>query len=261
MNGTAGSVWQREQSINIGVIISDGNSPEMNPGTKKYKFLVSSGGTREKIDEVRSITNSSTGELGRLVCGALAEMPGCEKIFYVCGPDAAHPDTDKADVLPVSDADSAAEAVKNILSKNYVDGIVHAMAVSDYRVKSVKTSGGVELERRQKIASGKDDLLLTLEATPKIISLFSRLAPQAVLVGFKLLCGATKETLIDAAFDLLQKNNCTFVIANDKYFITESSHKAYLIDRNKNITEYHTKKEIAAGIAVKIYSTLNERRA
>jgi phosphopantothenate-cysteine ligase len=230
-------------------------------GTKKYKFLVSSGGTREKIDEVRSITNSSTGELGCLVCGALAEMPDCEKVFYVCGPDAARPDTDKADVIPVSDADSVAEAVKNILSKNDVDGIVHAMAVSDYRVKSVKTSGGVELERRQKIASGEDDLFLTLEATPKIISLFPRLAPGAVLVGFKLLCGVTKETLIEAAYDLLQKNGCAFVIANDKDFITGTSHKAYLVDKNKNISEYRTKKEIAAGIADKMYSTLNGRQA
>jgi phosphopantothenate-cysteine ligase len=230
-------------------------------GTKKYKFLVSSGGTREKIDEVRSISNSSTGELGSLVCGALEKMPDCEKVFYVCGPDAARPDTDKADVIPVSDTDSVSEAIKNILSKNDIDGIVHAMAVSDYRVKSLKTRSGVELERDQKIASGDDDLFLTLEATPKIISLFPRLAPQAVLVGFKLLCGATKETLIDAAFDLLQKNGCAFVIANDKDFITDTSHKAYLIDRNKNISEYRTKKEIAAGIADKMYSTLSGRRA
>ncbi|MDR0684858.1 MAG: phosphopantothenoylcysteine synthase [Spirochaetaceae bacterium] len=230
-------------------------------GTKRYKFLVSSGGTREKIDEARFISNSSTGELGSLAAGALAGAPDCEKVFYVCGIDAARPDTDKAEIIQVSDTDSAAEAVKNILLKNDVDGIVHAMAVSDYRVKSVKTSGGVELERGKKIASGEDDLFLTLEATPKIISLFPRLAPRALLVGFKLLCGVTTETLIDAAYDLLQKNGCAFVVANDKYSITGTSHRAYLIDKNKNITGYSTKKEIAAGIADKMYSTLRGRRA
>jgi phosphopantothenate-cysteine ligase len=234
---------------------------EISTGMKKYKFLVSSGGTRERIDEVRSITNSSTGELGSLAADALAERHTCEKIFYVCGIDAARPGTDKAEIIPVSDADSVVKAVKNILQKNHVDGIVHAMAVSDYRVKSVKTGGGAELDRRQKIASGENELVVTLEATPKVISLFSHLAPGALLAGFKLLCGVTKETLIDTAYELLQKNSCAFVIANDKKLITANSHRAFLIDKNKNVCEYGTKKEIADGIADKMYSLLDEKKA
>ncbi|MDR2802898.1 MAG: phosphopantothenoylcysteine synthase [Treponema sp.] len=226
----------------------------------KYKFLVTSGGTREKIDEARFIGNSSTGELGSLVCRALADKAACEKIFYVCGIGAAMPDTNNAEVWPVSDTDSVMEAVKNILLKNEIAGIVHAMAVSDYRVKSVKTGCGAELDRSKKIASGENELILTLEAAPKIISFFSSLAPRAVLAGFKLLCGVTKETLIDTAYDILKKNNCAFVIANDKRVITKTGHKAYLLDKNKNITEYLTKKEIACGIADKMYSLLNEKR-
>jgi phosphopantothenate-cysteine ligase len=225
---------------------------------KKYKFLVTSGGTREKIDEARFIGNSSTGELGSLICGALAGRAECEKIFYVCGMAAALPTTDKTEIIRVSDTDSAIEAVKNILSGNDVDGIFHAMAVSDYRVKSVKTRGGAELERGKKIDSDENEITLTLEATPKIISFFSRLAPCALLAGFKLLCGVSKETLVDAAYRLLQKNKCSFVIANDKNFITETGHRAYLVDKDKKITVYNTKKEIAAGAADKMYSLLNE---
>jgi phosphopantothenate-cysteine ligase len=228
---------------------------------KKYKFLVTSGGTREKIDEARFITNSSTGELGSLICGALAERPECEKIFYVCGIGAVLPRTDKAEIAPVSDTDSVIDAVKTILSKNDVDGIIHAMAVSDYRVKSIKTKDGAELERSQKISSGEKELVLTLEATPKIISFFPRLSPRAALAGFKMLCGVTKKTLIDSAYELLKKNNCEFVIANDKNFITKTGHTAYLVDKNKNISEYRTKKEIAAGISDKLYSLLNAGRA
>jgi phosphopantothenate-cysteine ligase len=225
---------------------------------KKYKFLVTSGGTREKIDEARFIGNSSTGELGSLISGALAGNALCEKIFYVCGMTAAIPDTDKAEIIRVGDTDSTIEAVKNILSNNAVDGIFHAMAVSDYRVKSVKTSAGAELERGKKINSSENEIILTLEATPKIISFFSGLAPRALLAGFKLLCGVSKETLIGAAYELLQKNKCAFVIANDKNFITETGHRAYLVDNDKNITEYATKKEIASGAADKMYSLLND---
>lgn len=228
---------------------------------KKYKFLVSSGGTREKIDEARFITNSSTGELGSLICRALAGRIECEKIFYVCGIGAALPGTGKTEIIRVSDTDSTIEAVKNILSNNAVDGIFHAMAVSDYRVKSIQTKDGAELYRGKKINSSENEIILTLEATPKIISLFSLLAPQALLAGFKLLCGVSKKTLLDAAYELLQKNKCAFVIANDKNFITETGHRAYLVDKDKNIIEYGAKKEIAAGAADKMYFLLNEERA
>jgi phosphopantothenate-cysteine ligase len=131
------------------------------------------------------------------------------------------------------------------------------MAVSDYRVKSVKTGSGVELERGKKISSSENELTLLLERAPKIISLFPKLAPRALLVGFKLLAGASKEDLVDAAYELLQKNHCAFVVANDKNLITETGHKAYMIDKNKNYVEFETKKEIAHGIADRLNTLLN----
>ncbi|MDR1256178.1 MAG: phosphopantothenoylcysteine synthase [Spirochaetaceae bacterium] len=228
------------------------------PKARKYSFLVTSGGTREKIDEVRFITNASTGALGSLVCEALARLPDCEKVFYVCGIDAARPRTDKAVIVPVSDTASVIEALTDILRNNEVDGIVHAMAVSDYRVKSVRTGCGTELERGRKISSGEGELVLVLEAAPKIISLFPLLAPRSILAGFKLLCGVTKEALIDSARALLQKNACAFVIANDKDCITETGHRAFMIDKDDNMTEYRTKKEIADGIAGKMAYLLRE---
>jgi phosphopantothenate-cysteine ligase len=219
---------------------------------RKYSFLVTSGGTREAIDEVRFITNASTGTLGSRICEALARLPDCEKVFYVCAPGAVRPCSEKAVIVPVSDTASVMTALTNILRDNEVDGIVHAMAVSDYRVRSVRTGEGRELERGRKISSSRDELILVLEASPKIISLFPRLASRAHLAGFKLLCGVTTEELIEAARALLQKNSCSFVIANDKDTITETGHRAFMIDKDGSITEYRTKKEIADGIADKM---------
>jgi phosphopantothenate-cysteine ligase len=203
----------------------------------------------------------STGTIGSLICGALAGLENCEKIFYVCGIDAAPPRSGNTEIIPVSDTISVINAVKNILSNNNIDAIIHAMAVSDYSVKSVRTGGaklgGAELERGQKISSNESELILVLEPTPKIISLFNILAPRALLVGFKLLCNVTEKELIDTAYNLLQKNSCAFVIANDKNFITETKHKAYLIDKNKNYIEFETKNEIANGVADKLKNLLN----
>jgi phosphopantothenate-cysteine ligase len=225
---------------------------------KKHRFLVTSGGTREKIDEARYITNMSTGELGRLVCEALSRLDTCEKIFYLCGIGAARPrGGSKAEIIPVTDTASVMDAVKGVLLGNKIDAVIHAMAVSDYRVKSVRTAGGIELDRGQKISSAESELVIVLEPAPKIISVFPELAPRALLVGFKLLCGASDEALIEAAYGLLQKNNCSFVIANDKNSITQTGHRAFLIDKNRNITEYGSKNEIADGIALKINALLN----
>jgi phosphopantothenate-cysteine ligase len=219
---------------------------------RKYSFLVTSGGTREAIDEARFITNASTGALGNRICEALSRLPDCKKVFYVCGIGAVRPRSEKAVIVPVSDTASVIAALTDILRDNEVDGIVHAMAVSDYRVKSVRTGEGRELERDRKISSGERELVLVLEAAPKIISLLPRLAPRAHLAGFKLLCGVTTEELIGAARALLQRNACAFVIANDKDFITEAGHRAFMIDKDGSITEYRTKKEIADGIADKM---------
>ena len=69
----------------------------------RWKFLVTAGGTSEKIDAVRCITNSATGALGSLIAERLAEDPGAERIFYICGKTAVRPKTPKAEILSVGD--------------------------------------------------------------------------------------------------------------------------------------------------------------
>jgi phosphopantothenate-cysteine ligase len=114
------------------------------------------------------------------------------------------------------------------------------------------------LELGGKISSGEDRLVVVLEPTPKIISLFQTLAPRALLVGFKLLDHVSQETLIDAAFSLLEKNRCAFVVANDARDIHEDVHIACLIDRNRRIQSFSAKGEIARGIAEAVLGQLKE---
>jgi len=64
-------------------------------------------------------------------------------------------------------------------------------------------------------------------------------------LGFKLLNNVKNEELIDAGYNLLLKNNCALVIANDLKNINENKHKAFFIDKNKQLLEVNTKIEIA----------------
>jgi phosphopantothenate-cysteine ligase len=225
-------------------------------------FLVTGGGTSERIDSVRCITNSATGRLGSLVADCLAQSPAAERVFYVCGKTAARPASPKAEILNVTGTAEAEAAIRRVLAENAVSAIVHSMAVSDYTVESVTTprlyaqDPCAALDRDGKLPSGEDRLLLLLRPTVKIISLFHRIAPGALLVGFKLLDNAPFATLIDTAYKLLRENHCAYVLANDAKDMTLDTHGGYLVDRKKNVETYADKPAIARGIAARILHDL-----
>jgi len=250
--------------------------------------LITSGGTTEKIDAVRNISNISTGKLGSLVADRFASQSNIEKIFYICSNTAVRPQTGKAEIIYADDVASLANAIQEALNHTSIDIIVHGMAVSDYRVRSVTSAAALaqlivsnfdEVRRLDnqdalaavtslvnnsesltsgngKICSDMEDMLLLMERTPKIISLFQQLSPQSTLVGFKLLDNVPPETLIDRGFQILTQNKCSFVLANDLRDITVEQHIGYLIDKHKNYTKYASKMEIADAI---VSAAINER--
>jgi phosphopantothenate-cysteine ligase len=266
------------------------------------------------IDAVRGITNSATGRLGSAVAERFASVSDVERIFYVCGIGAARPDTSKSECVPISRTAELERTLKTILSENKIDAVVHAMAVSDYRVKAATTAellaaslsvslanasgadaSGADalnasgtnvlaplvlraveqaktLDRTEKLRSNEDNLILLMEKTPKVIELYKKMSPNSVLVGFKLLDGVSETVLIDTAFELLQRNDCEFVLANDKQNIswdfsadgrkTRSAdrHVGYLVDRQKRVLRYNTKTEIADGIVENVLNVLKNRQ-
>jgi phosphopantothenate-cysteine ligase len=240
--------------------------------------LVTAGGTSEHIDEVRSITNTSTGRLGSLIAEAFDREGEVGGIWYVCGARAARPDAGKAVVRPVGSAADLAAAVADICSGGRIDVVVHSMAVSDYTVGAVTTAGAIAdsvaagLAGRAaegagpreaalaavrgarpfghggKIPSDVEDLVIFMKRTPKIISMYRGLLPAATLVGFKLLDGAGLDALMAAAGQLLERNGCDFVLANDLREIGEGRHVGHLLRRGGGWETFTTKEEIAAGI-------------
>ncbi|NLO46860.1 MAG: phosphopantothenoylcysteine synthase [Clostridiales bacterium] len=242
--------------------------------------LVTAGGTTEQIDSVRGISNMSTGTLGSCIADSFSDYPEVSCIRYICGESAVLPITDKAGIVQVHDVKSLEDAVRCALNAQDFDIIVHAMAVSDYRVKWVTSAAffadylkhrtkvmdfpeaihasavSLWLENAQtaagdsgKISSDIDNLILLMERTPKIIALFKDLSPKSLLVGFKLLDHVAHDSLIEAANHIMRENSCAFVLANDLKDIDGDRHIGYLIDRAHNIKRYETKKEIAFAIA------------
>lgn len=214
-------------------------------------YLVTGGGTVERIDGVRSITNFATGRLGALIAEGLSRQCGDGTVFYIHGKRAVCPHEHgggNVRLIEVEGVSSLEAAVRQVLAQHEIGAIVHSMAVSDYTVDRIFDGAGREITARDKIASSEHELRLVLKPAPKIIGLFHELSPASALAGFKLLNNVCETALMDAAFALLEKNRCACVLANDLANITAEKHAAFLIDRRKNITRFETKAEIADGI-------------
>ena len=232
--------------------------------------LITAGGTVEKIDSIRSIVNFSTGKLGSLIADAFAMSEEVNHVYYLCNKTAVLPQTEKAEIIHISSVKCLQNTLTEIINRVSMDVIVHSMAVSDYRVKTVTTLSNIQSASRfkaeikpimtqtQKIDSGIDGLTIILEKTPKIISTLRKLSSHSVIFGFKLLDSVPLDTLIDEGYRVLVNNGCSFVLANDFSCIDDFRHVGYLIDEHKNFTKHDTKKEIADAI---VAAALAKRRS
>lgn len=222
----------------------------------KYKIIITSGGTSEKIDNVRKITNSSSGKLGCTIANKLIETheKNIDKIYYVCSKNSFKPSHAKIEIIEIIDTKELEITIRNLLTNNTIDYFIHSMAVSDYTVDYVTTAESLALNinnnpnnilniicnhkdnlNDNKISSNEENLIIKLKKTPKIISMIKNISPNTYLVGFKLLDNVSEEELINVAIKLKEKNKCNLVIANDLNNIRKGTHKAFII---KNINDY-----------------------
>lgn len=233
------------------------------------KIIITAGGTSEKIDNVRKITNSSSGKLGMTIANHLLKENDDLIIYYVCSRNSLRPLDKRIKVIEIDDTISLKNKIENLLLNEKIDYFIHSMAVSDYmtdyvttieRIKaSIKNTSNLEeafsnikIINGNKISSYEDNLVIVLKQTPKIISIIKDLSPQTYLVGFKLLDGVSKEELISVAKKLRDKNNCDLVVANDLATIRNGEHIAYIIDKNNEIEESHGKDDIAKKLVRRI---------
>lgn len=224
-------------------------------------ILITSGGTSEKIDRVRSITNHSTGQLGKIIAETF--LAKGDRVTLVTTPKAvrpaAHPN------LTIVQIENVAELLESLEPLVHThDVLIHAMAVSDYTpiymtgLEAVAASSDMteflnKTNSESKISSQDDSQVLFLKKTPKIISLVKKWNPDIRLIGFKLLVDVSKEELLETARTSLIKNQAEIIVANDLTDISNHVHKAYLV-RNDTVTLAQSKEEIAQLLYLHIHS-------
>jgi phosphopantothenate-cysteine ligase len=231
--------------------------------------LITAGGTVEAIDGVRGITNFSSGKLGAIIAETLTNS----KVFLIKGSKSVMPKNISANmtIIETTDTKSVQEAIESVMNNNHIDYFIQAMAISDYTVDKVVSveelinsideystyskndiinllKNPPAITNRNKVSSTITQPLIYLKQTPKIIATIKQKWPHVKLIGFKLLNNVSKEELINVAMASLKKNNAEYIVANDLTEISNSSHKAYIVNNNGILLETATKEDLAISL-------------
>ncbi|MBD0379342.1 bifunctional phosphopantothenoylcysteine decarboxylase/phosphopantothenate--cysteine ligase CoaBC [Paenibacillus sedimenti] len=161
------------------------------------RVLVTAGGTVERIDPVRYITNDSSGKMGYAIAEEAVRMGA--SVTLVTGPTAL-PAPEGVEIIPVQSALDMREAVMSRMNTSQL--IIKAAAVADYRPAVVA---------EQKMKKKADSLTLELVKNPDILQEIGTLKKDQFVIGF----AAETERLDEHALEKLKRKNCDLIVGND----------------------------------------------
>ncbi len=160
---------------------------------KGKRVLVIAGATEEPIDDIRVVTNRSSGETGVEMARAAYERGASVDLWM------GRCDVDIPSFLGTTRYSTFKELAA-LVGKLDHDVVFFPAAVSDY--SPVKSEG--------KMPSDKDSITVTLNRNPKLIDGIRA----KVVVGFKAQAKMGEEALVSEAKRLLDRSGCSLVVAN-----------------------------------------------
>ena len=219
------------------------------------KILITAGGTREKIDPVRYITNNSSGKMGIALAESASEMGADVTLVSTFGVGGNFRN------IVAETAQEMEKAVKDNFAEQ--DCVVMAAAVSDYKVEKTsenKIKKETNKELTLKLIPNPDILKEICELrksfTPHPSPLLKGEGVKPLIVGF---C-AESENLIENAKTKIQNKGCDVLIANDisrkDIGFNSDENEVFIIDKNLNTK--HLGKDSKKNIAKKILEEIFE---
>lgn len=212
---------------------------------KNKKFVITTGATYEAIDEVRGISNRSSGKMGLEVA----------KEAYIRGADVTviHGDV-KVDIPKLFESHRVLSTLEMTSKMRELvidaDVFVSAAAVSDFspsKVEGVKMSSSKEYD-------------LKLTPNSKIIDKIKKINPNIFLVGFKAEYDVSDEKIIDSAKKQINRCGTDLVVTNDVSIegagFGSDTNQVIFVDDDIEKTDLKTKSEIATLLIDKISDKL-----
>lgn len=195
------------------------------------RVIVTAGGTREAIDEVRFIGNSSSGRMGVELAIAARNM-GAAVTLVAANLD--HVPTGM-EVLRVSSVEELEQAMGA-----EADAIIMAAAVSDFRVS----------EPFQGKLSRGDSLKLELEPTKDLIAAYCAKNPKTFAVAFTL--AGSNQNVSELAKKKLWDKGVQLMVGNTTEALGAADVSVTLVDREKSEDVRGSKGEVARHILERV---------
>jgi phosphopantothenoylcysteine synthetase/decarboxylase len=194
------------------------------------KILVTAGATWVKIDDVRILTTRFTGRTGIEIARSLQKSG--HDVTLLINPHCVAKELGGLKTIEFKYYEELKSNLQKLLKTRHFDCLIHSAAVSDYILpKPVKG----------KIASNKKQLELKLRPSQKLTLLARSIAPNLLIVQFKL--EARRFGLIDKAYASLKRNHSDFVVANALSDL-DKKYKAYFVNSGKEFVALNSRKEL-----------------
>lgn len=198
---------------------------------KNKRLLITSGGTIEMIDDVRGITNLSSGNMGAAIANTAESMGASVTLIS----STQQVFSENINVIHTTNTHSMHQAVLEHI--NNQDVFISVAAVSDYKPKEIF---------KGKLKKDNSDITLQLTPTIDILKEIGLSKNKIFKVGF----AAENENLIENAQKKLKEKNLDLIVAN---LIHESmgleDTKISIIDKN-NVIEIPKSNKIVAAKAI-----------
>ncbi len=197
------------------------------------KILIIGGGTAEPLDDVRVITNKSSGKTAVCIAQEAFERGATIDLWYGHATEPVPPFIHTTQYQTINDLKAL---IKKTKLHSY-DAIIVCAAIADYTVTKV----------RGKIPSGQKNIAIQLTPTQKILDILRIKAPHAKIIGFKL--ESDKKTLKKKAQQLLHEHHLDGVIANTTDALNTTTSEIEILKKNgESCIQKGKKEELASHI-------------
>ena len=167
---------------------------------KGQKIIVTSGATQENIDDVRYITNRSSGKMGTAIAEECWRRGA--NVLLLRSKNSTQPRYILEEQV-FTTTQELFDLIKKTIKK--YDYIYHTAAVSDFYVKK---------PHKGKLSSQKS-ISLKLYPQIKIINEIKKLNPKIHLIGFKAVYGSPEKEFKRLAGNMLKESEAEAIIVND----------------------------------------------
>ena len=171
--------------------------------SRNFKVLITSGGTQEPIDDVRVLTNRSTGATGAKMAERLFDLGVDVTLLHAEAAIQPQRQLETESFVSFTDLETA---LRKRLHENSYDLVIHAAAVADFAVENPKLG--------EKIRS--DEVLdIRFRKNPKLVNQIKSWSPGTKLVAFKMTSTVDENSKVAAVKKLFLESQADLIVQND----------------------------------------------